>query len=88
LDFSEEALYALYENETFGTGVVAQNNGYAHGKKWMGVAVAQWREDMYRSLWPVELYSDPDLPDWWLDKVLPEFVRWREFGKPIDGGAE
>ena len=70
MDFSEDALFDLYVYESTGQGVVKPDNGYANGKKWMDVAVAQWKEDLWRTLWPWELYDDPDLPDWWLDKVL------------------
>ncbi len=70
MDFTEDALFDLYVYESTGQGVVKPDNGYANGKKWMDVAVAQWKEDLWRTLWPWELYEDPDLPDWWLDKVL------------------
>ncbi len=70
LDLSEDALYELYLFESTGQGSIKPNNGYAVGKKLMDVAVAMWKEDMYRTLMPYELYDDPDLPDWWLDKVL------------------
>ncbi len=70
MDFTEEALYDLYIYESTGQGKVRSDNGYANGKKWMDVAVAQWREDLWRTLMPWELYLDPNLPDWWLDKVL------------------
>lgn len=80
LDFSDTALVALYENETFGRGKVAPDNGFAVGKKWMDVTLAQWREDMWRTLWPWELYADAAFPHWWLDRVLPEF---KDMGKRL-----
>jgi hypothetical protein len=70
LDFSDDALFDLYTYESTGRGQVKPDNGFANGKKWMDVAVAQWREDFGNTLWVFELYEDPDLPDWWLDKVL------------------
>ena len=72
LDWSDNALWELYENESFGTGRVSSNNGFAHGRKWMDVTVAQWREELGRTLFRFELYTDPDLIEWhwWLDKVL------------------
>ncbi len=70
MDFTDEALYDLYIYESTGKGFVCSCNGYANGKKWMDVAVAQWREDLWVTIFPWELYADPDLPDWWLDKVL------------------
>jgi hypothetical protein len=63
--------------ESTGKGAVSPDNGYAHGKKMADVNVAQWREDMYTTLQPWELYEDPDLPHWWLNKVLgPKPVAW------------
>jgi hypothetical protein len=70
MDFSDDALYDLYIYESTGKGRVLANNGFANGKKWMDVAVAQWREDMWTILHPTELYDDPNLPHWWLDKVF------------------
>jgi len=29
-----------------------------------------WKEDLDKTLWLHELYEDPNLPDWWLDKVF------------------
>jgi hypothetical protein len=70
MDFTPYALQDLYVYESTGRGHVCACNGYAHGKKMMDVNLAQWREDMWKTLWPWELYEDPHLPDWWLDKVL------------------
>lgn len=70
LDFSDDALYEMYLHESRGQGTISPTNGYHHGKKWMDVAVAQWREDLGRTLFRFELYEDENLPRWWLDKVL------------------
>ena len=70
LDFSDAALAAMHEHESRGEGKPALLNGFAVGKKWMGVTVAMWLEDIPRMLAPAELYQDPALPHWWLDKVL------------------
>jgi hypothetical protein len=75
LDFSDDMLWELYQYESNGVGKVSPQNGYGQGKKWMDVAVAQWREDLWRTLFPWELYEDPNLPDWWLDKVL--CTKWK-----------
>jgi hypothetical protein len=70
LDFSDDALYEMYDNESCGIGTISPDNGFYHGKKWMNVTIAMWREDMCITLWPHELYDDPDLPHWWLDKMF------------------
>jgi hypothetical protein len=70
MDFSDDALFDLYIYESTGQGVVRPDNGFANGKKWMDVAVAQWREDLWRTLIPFELYGDTTFPHWWLDRVL------------------
>jgi len=80
LDFSEDALYEMYWHESRGEGHPAANNGYHVGKRYLNVAVAQWREDMFKTLWPWELYLDPDLPHWWLDREFPEARVWRAMG--------
>ena len=70
LDFSDEALVEMYNSESYGTPV-SQTNGFMHGKKWMDVNITMWKEDIERGLlFKKELYSDPCLPHWWLDKVL------------------
>ena len=70
MDFSPEACQALYLYESTGQGSIDPLNGFAVGKRYMDVAVAQWLEDMWVTLWPWELYWDDDLPNWWLDRVL------------------
>lgn len=70
MDFSQQALEAMYLYESEGGQRPAADNGYAQGKKMMGVTVSMWREDLWVTLHPQELYEDPDLPGWWLDKVL------------------
>lgn len=76
LDFSEEAAREMYESETHGKGSPSERNGYAIGKRWMDVTLANWLEDLGTPLllsW--ELYLDPNYPRWWLDRVLPERFR-------------
>lgn len=63
-------LYELYQSESFG-GRCSPRNGYYHGKKWMDVAIASWREDIrLGTLLLFELYQDDTFPHWWLDKVF------------------
>lgn len=70
MDFSDEALYDLYDYASQGIGTVKPDNGYAVGKKMMDVTITMWREDMWITLFPWELYEDGNYPHWWLDKVL------------------
>lgn len=70
LDFSEEAEVSLFNHESYGTPL-SPNNGYAVGKRYLNLNVTMWREDLRRGwLFKHELYSDPELPHWWLDSVL------------------
>ena len=70
LDFSDDMLYQLYDNESKGVGKIDPRNGFAHGKKIMSITIEMWKEDMWITLFPWELFEDPNLPDWWLLKVL------------------
>lgn len=71
LDFSDEALLNMYNNESYGTLNDLTNNGYAEGKKWLDVHVTYWREDIRSGMLSrSELYEDPLFPHWWLDRVL------------------
>lgn len=71
LDFSEDMLYELYNNESHGGPPCSPKNGYFHGKKWMDVTLSAWREDIrLGTLLILELYRDPTFPHWWLDKVF------------------
>lgn len=82
LDFSDDMLYELYHSESYG-GRCSDNNGYAHGKKWLSVTIAAWREDIEKGyLFPLELYLDPKFPHWWLDSVLSKrySVAYKEHG--------
>lgn len=71
VDFSEEALIEMYRHETYGEKILTTNNGYVLGKKWMGVNVSMWKEDISKGyFFKYELYQDPTYPHWWLDRVL------------------
>lgn len=75
-DFSENAAREMYIFESQGRGRIKPDNGFAIGKKWLDVTVAMWREDLKANppmLYAAELYSDPNLPDWWLDNVVGQF---------------
>lgn len=78
LDFSEKSLLDLYNLESRGIGSVEPNNGYAHGKKWMDVQITMWKEDLFRTIWPQDLYDE--FPHWWLDKIFPHANEWRRIG--------
>lgn len=70
MDFSDDALFDLYIFESTGKGEIKPDNGFSNGKKWMDVAIAQWKEDLWVTLHPIDLYDDPDLPHWWIDKIF------------------
>ena len=62
----------MYNSESYGTRV-SSNNGYLLGKKWMNVAVAQWKEDIADcQLFKFELYNDLKYPHWWLDNIFKD----------------
>lgn len=70
LDFSEEMRLEMYNSESHGIRP-SDNNGYYHGKKWLNVTVAMWKEDIEKGLlFKRELYQDGKYPEWWLDNVL------------------
>jgi len=70
-DYDEESMMEMFVYETFGEGRPNNTNGYFLGKKWMDVSVEMWKEDIeQRLLTKFELYDDPEIPNWWLDKVL------------------
>lgn len=70
LDWSDKSLNELYLFESNGSGEVKPDNGYYYGKKMLNVTVAMWKEDLDTILCLSELYNDPELPNWWLDKVF------------------
>lgn len=70
LDFSDEALVSMYNYESYGTSLSA-NNGFAYGKQYLNLQVTSWREDLRRGwIFKHELYADEAYPHWWLDSVL------------------
>ena len=77
-DYSEESMIEMYTFETYGIGNPDTTNGYFLGKKWMGVTIGMWLEDLPEGYvlsqhFKNQLYDDPDLPNWWLDKVLKQY---------------
>ena len=71
LDYSEESMLELFISESYGDVKCKENNGFYHGKRWLNVTVKMWLEDIPKGvLFKKELYNDPDLPDWWLDKIF------------------
>lgn len=70
LDFSDESLIELYNQESYG-GRVDPKNGFYHGKKWLNVTVKMWLEDIEKGyLFKQELYEDENYPHWWLDSIF------------------
>jgi hypothetical protein len=86
-DYGEDMLIELYNQESYG-GRVSPRNGYALGKKWLGVQVTMWKEDIQQgNLYLWELYEDEKFPHWWLDNVFREQpFKERPLGqiKPVD----
>lgn len=72
LDYSEDARFALYENESRGIPIPnRETNGYLVGKQWLSVHVEMWKEDLLAGhLIKHELYEDGTFPHWWLDSAL------------------
>lgn len=71
LDWSDQALIDMFNSESYGTPLDERRNGYFIGKQWMGVTVSMWKEDLNKGyLRRQDLYDDPRLPHWWLDRVL------------------
>jgi len=71
LDYSEQSMLELYLSESYGDVICNPNNGYHVGKKWCNVTIKMWKDDLKSGiLFRQELYNDPELPDWFLDKVL------------------
>ena len=70
-DYSDESMLELYISESYGDVICKDNNGYYIGKQYLNVSVAMWFEDIPKGiLFKKELYQDPNLPHWWLDKVF------------------
>lgn len=86
LDYSDQSLLDLYNQESYG-GHIDSKNGFAVGKKWLNVYVASWRESIAEgTLFRHELYEDPELPSWWLDRVLKDtpdnwMPWWKDYKK-------
>ena len=73
LDYSNDSLFELYRYESYGEDKVQSNNGFNHGKKWLNLHVAMWKEDLQMGiLSKQELYEDSKFPHWWLDSVLKD----------------
>lgn len=69
--YTEDDMRELFYSETHGLPIVNSLNGFAIGKKVLNVTVSMWKEDIRNgTLFKCELYDDPNLPTWWLDKVL------------------
>lgn len=70
-DYTEDSMLELYLSESYGDVQCKHNNGYYIGKRWLNVSVKMWKEDIEKGyLFKKELYNDPDIPNWWLDKIF------------------
>lgn len=77
LDFSDDALLALYNHESYGSKL-NPDNGFAVGKRYLNLTVTDWRADITEGLlYKHELYEDELFADyhWWLDSVLKNCVQ-------------
>lgn len=80
LDFSERAAVDMFRYESTGEGKYPNpdTNGFANGKKFMGVTVDMWREDIRDGqLTKAELLEDPAFAEllWWLRPLLETINR-------------
>ena len=76
--FTAENAEELFLWESLGEGNLSTSvfsggtNGFAIGKRWVDLQVAEWKKDIAsRLLFKHELYADW-YPHWWLDKVLTD----------------
>ncbi len=61
----------LFISESYGDVECNSYNGYYIGKKYLNTIITMWFEDIEKGyLFKVELYDDPNLPNWWLDKIF------------------
>ena len=72
-DFSEEKLFELFMNETYGEPV-SPDNGFYVGKSRLNITVEMWRQDIRDGLlFKFELLEDTRFPEWWLVPLLRKF---------------
>lgn len=69
----------MFNNESVGQPpspeLLKDRNGYYIGKQWLGVTVNMWKEDLSkRNLFLFELYGDPSIPEWYLDREFGDTV--------------
>jgi len=71
LNYTEKDMLELFLSESYGDVKCNSRNGFYIGKKYLNTTVAMWFEDIEnKTLYKYELYNDPNLPDWWLDKIF------------------
>lgn len=71
LDFSDEAAQEAFDAESKGAKHNLSRNGFAVGKQWANVQVAEWKAGLREvPLW--ELLEDPDMASirWWIEKAM------------------
>lgn len=72
----------MFNSESYGlpsaTDLEGNRNGFYRGKQWAGVSIAMWKEDIAKGQLKVwELYEDPKLPHWWLDREFGDCQKKR-----------
>lgn len=80
LDFSDDALYKMYEYESKGIGNCgkldifndSKLNGYAYGKRIMDITISMWKESLNgpHGFYYLNEIKNDSFPRWFLDKVL------------------
>lgn len=74
-DFSDTAIIELYNHESYGT-ILGADNGFAIGKRYLNLQVTSWKEALLEgSISKSELYEDEKYPTWWLDSVLKNLYK-------------
>ena len=85
-DFSDEAASTMFSYESTGCPVLRYNerngkglyNGFAVGKHWMDVLLADWKDDIRNGLLSkYEILSDPKIPNKLKQIVQNEFISGR-----------
>lgn len=81
ITFTKEDMLQAYILETYGIKSTdpglfkPETNGYILGKKYMNLAVSEWKDAIHKGmLLRVELYEDPVFYEyhWWLDSIFNE----------------
>lgn len=85
LDFSDQALVDMYNSESYGAPLDEKKNGFYIGKQYLGVTTNGWKDDLEKGyLFLFELYEDPRIPDWYLDREFGDEFKSRKKRPTLD----